>query len=64
MRPSEQQGALALRQALDEVTELQGLGRGAMSGTLVFFAFEAEAATDGVGMESRVQGGSELVFHH
>lgn len=63
MRPSEQQGALALRQALDEVTELQGLGHGMVSGTLIF-AFEAEAATDGVGMESRVQDGSELVFHH
>lgn len=63
MRPSEQQGALALRQALDEVTALQGLGHGTMSGTLIF-AFEAEAATDGVGMESRVQVESELVFHH
>lgn len=63
MRPSEQQGALALRQALDKVTELQGLGHGMVSGTLIF-AFEAEAATDGVGMESRVQDGSELVFHH
>lgn len=63
MRPSEQQGALALRQALDEVTELQGLGHGMVSGTLIF-AFEAEAATDGIGMESRVQAGSELVFHH
>lgn len=63
MRPSEQQGALALRQAPDEVTEQQGLGRGMMSGTLIFSS-EAEAATDEVGMESRVQVGSELVFHH
>lgn len=42
MRASEQQGALALRQALDHVTELQGLGHGMVSGTLIF-TLEAEA---------------------